>query len=418
MKKTVRRGPISQESPEIALEGLLRTELHAFALKAGLEVLGAMFESEREAVCGPRYRHIEGRKAYRAGHAPGELVLGGRRVRLSRPRAREVGGREVVLPSWRAFTAEDPLGERAYEQMVLGVATRGYGRSLEAVPEGLEARGESKSAVSRRFVAATRAQLEEFLSKPLEGVDLKVLMLDGLHFAEHVVLVALGIDADGRKHLLGLAEGATENAAACLALLASLRERGLRAERSLLVVVDGSKALPKAVREVFGGRAMVQRCQVHKKRNVLDHLPKGMRGQVSASLSQAYHSRDPERARRLLMGLARKLEAAYPGAAASLREGLDETLTVMGMGLPASLERTLSSTNVIENLLGTVRGVSRRVKRWRGGGMILRWMAAGLMEAEKGFRRVRGCQGMARLSAALERNDTRIDGKLKVEEAA
>ena len=199
MKKTVRRGPISQESPEIALEGLLRTELHAFALKAGLEVLGAMFESEREAVCGPRYRHIEGRKAYRAAHAPGEPVLGGRRVRLSRPRAREVGGREVVLPSWRAFTAEDPLGERAYEQMVLGVATRGYGRSLEAVPEGLEARGESKSAVSRRLVAATRAQLEEFLSKPLEGVDLKVLMLVGLHFAEHVVLVALGIDADGRK---------------------------------------------------------------------------------------------------------------------------------------------------------------------------------------------------------------------------
>ena len=209
MKKTVRRGPISQESPEIALEGLLRTELHAFALKAGLEVLGAMFESEREAVCGPRYRHIEGRKAYRAAHAPGEPVLGGRRVRLSRPRAREVGGREVVLPSWRAFTAEDPLGERAYEQMVLGVATRGYGRSLEAVPAGLEARGESKSAVSRRLVAATRAQLEEFLSKPLEGVNLKVLMLVGLHFAEHVVLVALGIDADGRKHLLGLASRAS-----------------------------------------------------------------------------------------------------------------------------------------------------------------------------------------------------------------
>ena len=182
MKKTVRRGPINQESPEVALEGLLRTELHAFALKAGLEVLGAMFESEREAVCGPRYRHIEGRKAYRAAHAPGEPVLGGRRVRLSRPRAREVGGREVVLPSWRAFTAEDPLGERAYGQMLLGVATRGYGRSLEAVPEGLEGRGESKSAVSRRLVAATRAQLEEFLSKPLEGVDLKVLMLVGLHF--------------------------------------------------------------------------------------------------------------------------------------------------------------------------------------------------------------------------------------------
>jgi transposase-like protein len=321
-----------------------------------------------------------------------------------------------VLPSWRAFTAEDPLGERAYEQMVLGVATRGYGRSLEAVPEGLEGRGESKSAVNRRLVAATRAQLEEFLSKPLEGVDLKVLMLDGLHFAEHAVLVALGIDSGGRKHLLGLADGATENAAACLALLASLGERGLRAERSLLVLVDGNKALPKAIREVFGGRALVQRCQVHKKGNVLDHLPKGMRGQISASLSQAYHGRDPERARRLLMGLARKLEAAYPGAAASLREGLDETLTVMGMGLPASLERTLSSTNVIENLLGTVREVSRRVKRWRGGGMILRWMAAGLMEAGKGFRRVRGYPGMAHLGAALERNDERIDGRLKVEE--
>ncbi len=396
----------------------MHRELHGFALWAGLEVLGAWLEGEREEACGPRYRHLAGRRAYRSGHAQGELVMGGRRVGVRRPRARGVDGREVVLPSWRLFSEEDPLTERAFEQMVLGVAARRYRRSLEVLPEGMSSRGARRSAVSRRFVEASQAKLEELLSRPLEGLGLKVLMLDGLHFADHVVLVALGIDAGGRKHLLGLAEGATENAAACVSLLTGLRERGLETSGSLLVVTDGSKALSRAVCEIWGGRALVQRCQVHKKRNVLDHLPQGMRPSVGATLRQAYGSRDAERARRLLVNLAKRLEGEHPGAAASLREGLEETLTVMGMGLAPALERTLSSTNVLENLLGAVRATSRRVKRWKEGGMILRWVAAGLTEAEKGFRRVRGYQGMAQLSLALAQKDERLNAEVKTVEAA
>ncbi len=418
MKKTDRKTPSRQVPVQVSLEDLLRCELHAFAIEAGLRVVAALLEGERTAVCGPRYRHDQERGAYRAGHAPGELILGGRRVRVPRPRARTVVGQEVELPSWQAFSAADPLQKRTVEQMVLGVATRRYGRSLEPVPDALLCRGQSKSAVSRRFVAATEAKLQELLSKPLDGIALRVLFIDGLHFADHVVLVALGIDAQGRKHILGLQEGATENHAACRALLVHLRERGLCSEHSLLVVMDGSQALAKAVRAVFGERALLQRCQVHKKRNVLDHLPKGMRGSVGAALSQAYGTRDPQRARQLLLNLARRLAPEHPGAAASLQEGLEETLTVMGLGLPVSLERLLSTTNAIENLLGTVRSVSRRVKRWKGGGMILRWIAAGMEEAAKGFRRVRGYQGMARLDQALRHNDARIDAKAKTEEAA
>jgi transposase-like protein len=329
-----------------------------------------------------------------------------------------VDGQEVSLPSWREFASEDPLDERVANQMVLGVATRRYERSLEALPPQLRSRGTSKSSVSRRFVSATQSKLEDLLTRDLSALDLLVLMLDGIQFADHVVLVGLGISRDGSKHVLGLQEGASENAAACEALLTSLRDRGLRTNRSILVTVDGSKALAKAVRDVFGERALAQRCQVHKKRNVLDHLPESLRASVGLSLTQAYRSRDAKRARRLLLNLSRSLEIDHPGAAASIREGLDETLTVKDWGLPDVLERMLSTTNAIENLLGMVRHVSRRVKNWQGGTMILRWMAAGLEEAAKGFRRVRGYKGLVKLEEALRDNDRRIDESIEEVEAA
>jgi transposase-like protein len=411
MRKTGRSERTRQEETvQISLEDLLRSQLHDFVVDAGQRVLQALLEEERTAVCGPRYQHQGDRQAYRSGHAPGELALGGQRVTVRRPRARTVDGTEVELPTWRDLATADPLSERTLEQMVMGVSTRNYYRSLETLPETVSSRGASRSAVSRRFVKATQERLNEVLSRDLSGLDLLVLMIDGVHFSDHVVLTAVGIDSDGHKHVVGLQEGATENAAACRSLLTNLRQRGLDTERSILVVVDGSKALVKAVRDVFGSYALVQRCRQHKRRNVRQHLPRQMWPSVKRAMNEAYKTGKPERARQLLLNLARRLEDEHPGAAASLREGLDDTLTVMGRGLSKTLERMLSTTNAIENLMGSVRRVSRRVKRWTGGKMILRWMAAGVEEAARGFRRVRGYRDLVLLDRWLRENDAKVKG--------
>ena len=231
------------------------------------------------------------------------------------------------------------------------------------------------------------------------------------HFGEHVVLAAVGVD----EYVIGLREDATENAAACKALPADLSERGLDIEHSLLVVIDGAKALHRAVTDVFGERALIQRCRQHKKRNVSEALPERMRNSVLSALDQAYGTGDPKRARRLLENLARRLEPEYPGAAGSLREGLEETLTVMRLNLPESLERVLSSTNLIENLFSRVREIARRVKRWQGGTMILRWTAAGVLEAERSFRKIAGYRGLPKLVAALRAHDLAIHRERRVD---
>ena len=365
------------------LPGMVREALYETVIGAGLACVDEVLEMERVALCGERYEHLAERQALRAGHVASSLVLGGRRVAVARPRARSVEGRELRLPSWREWSARDPLGERALEQMVLGVSTRGYARSLEPLPETVRIRGVSKSAVSERFVYGTERKLAELMSRDLRELHLVALLIDGVHFGEHVVLAAVGVDAQGAKHVLGLREGATENAAAVRALLTDLVERGLPTDRSLLSVIDGAKALHKAVVEVFGAQALIQRCREHKKRNVADALPERLRGSIRGAMNQAYATRDPKRARRLLEGLAGRLEHQHPGAAASLREGLEETLTVMRLGLPENLERVLSSTNLIENLFGRVREIGRRVKRWQNGTMVLRWTAAGVHEAAR-----------------------------------
>ena len=376
---------------------------------SGFGLVQDELEAERTALCGERYAHQEQREAVRAGHVPSSLVLGGRRVEIQRPRARSSAGHELRLPSWQTWSSRDPLDQRAFEQMVLGVSTRRYARSLESLPEEVEVRGISKSAVSERFVNGTQRRLGELMGRDLSGLKLVALLIDGVHFAEHVVLAAVGIDVDGEKHPLGLREGATENAAACKALLEDLIERGLNPERTILVAIDGAKALRRAVLDTFGERALIQRCQAHKKRNVTDALPERMRASVRAVINQAYATRDPKRARRLLENLAHKLESAHPGAAASLREGLDESLTVMALHLSEGLERVLSSTNLIENLFSRVREIARRVKRWQGGTMILRWTAAGVLEAERYFRKVAGYRALPRLAAVLHARDAAID---------
>jgi len=356
----------------LRLPGMVREALYETVIATGLACVDEVLEAECAALCGTRYAHQTDRRALRGGHVPSSLVLGGRRVAVRRPRVRGVEGHELKLLSWRQWSAQDPLAQRVMEQMVLGVSTRRYARSLEPLPAGLAARGTSKSAVSERFVYGTERKLGELMSRELGELKLVALMIDGVHFGEHVVLAAVGVDARGDKHVLGLREGATENTAAVKALLADLIERGLDPGHCMLVAIDGAKALHKAVTEVFGRRALIQRCRAHKQRNVTDALPERLRAGVRGAMVQAYASGDPKRARRRLENLARQLEHPHPGAAASLREGLEETLTVMRLGLSENLERVLSSTNLIENLFSRVREVGRRVKRWQSGTMVLR----------------------------------------------
>lgn len=384
-----------------------RAELQELMIASGLKVLHAMLEADRVALCGPWHAHRADRSASRAGHVPSEVVLGGRKVQIRRPRVRGAG-KEVALPTFGAFADVDPLNRRVVEQLLVGVATRQYARSLEPIPADLVSRGTSKSAVSRRFVAQTAAQLEVWRSTPLDGLDLVALVVDGVHVADHCVVVALGIAADGRKHALGVWDGSTENATVCQGLLANLQSRGLRTDRSLLVILDGSKAVRKAVRATFGDAALVQRCQIHKLRNVLEHLPERQRAWVRAILRRAYRSDQVATARRLLQDLVRRLDDVSPSAADSLREGLDETLTILSLGLSERLRRSLATTNAAESLVSRTRHVKRNVKRWRGGKMVVRWVTAGVLEAVKGFRRLKGHADMPTLVAALRARDRQL----------
>ena len=382
-------------------------ELWALVVETGLQVLAAMLEEDRRRLCGPRYMHDAGRRATRAGTVRSAVVLGGRTVAMQRPRVRDASG-EVTLPTFEAVRATDPLTRRVLEQMVLGVSTRRYARSLEPLPAGLHGGSTSKSAVSRRFVARTRAQLETWQTRPLDGLDLAVIYIDGLRFARECVVLALGIDTRGQKHVLGLWDGSTENTTVCQDLLANLTERGVRTSRSVLVVLDGSKALRKAVDQAWGAAAWVQRCQVHKLRNVLSYLPPARQSAVRATMQRAYRSADAGTARRQLEALARQMDDAYPSAAASLREGLEESVTVLAIPVGDTLRRTLATTNTIESLIGRLRTIHRNVKRWRNRRMMLRWAVAGIVEAAKGFKRCRGHHDMRVLINALRARDERL----------
>jgi putative transposase len=412
MKDTARRRSRSQgsTSAQLVFAAMVdaRATLHDAVVAAGMGVLSAMLEADRAAICGARYVHDASRRASRAGYADGELAVGGRRVAVRRPRVRDVDGREMRLPTWEKLADCDPLTPRAVEQMVLGVSTRNYARSIEPAPPGVATRGTSKSAVSRRFVDATREQLRAMMGRDLSNLSLCTVMIDGIHIADHVVLIALGIDEAGEKHVLGLYEGATENAACCGGLVSDLVARGLRTDRAMLFVIDGGKAVLKAIRATFGPRALVQRCQVHKRRNVEDHLPEAMKKSIGRTMSTAYRCEDAARAKRMLEALARQLERKHPAAAASLREGLDDTLTVMRMRLPHSLARTLSTTNPIEFINGRIRRTIHNVARWDGGEMILRWLSVALDEASKTFRKLRGHKGMPLLVHALRDHDARL----------
>jgi transposase-like protein len=304
--------------------------------------------------------------------------------------------------------------------MLINVSTRKLRRAVR-LPEGdlpaIVGDGTSKSATSRRFVALSAERLAEWMTSDLSKLDLLVIQIDGLHIGDDLVLVAaLGIDGDGNKHPLGLIEGATENAAVVQALIDNLIERGLDPKVCRLFIIDGAKALSKVIRSTFGRHTPIQRCQIHKARNVIERLPKPLHASVRRALRQAWELDDAEKAERLLRNLARRLEQDAPGVAASILEGLDEMLTVNRFGLPAKLRRSLACTNSIENMMGTVRRVCRNVKRWRNAGMALRWTAAGMLEAAKGFRRLKAHKHLPALRAALIAHQAKLTTRNKLEE--
>ena len=367
------------------LVGEMREGLLALAVGTGLQVMAAIMEEDVTAKCGPKGRHDPERVAVRHGRERGSVSLGGRRVPVKRPRMRAVDGSgELAVASYELFSQTEVLGRMALDRMLAGLSTRRYGVGLEPVGTRTEqaATSTSKSAVSRRFVAQTETALAQLLVADLSSLDLVALMVDGVHFGDHTCVVALGIGIDGTKHPLSLVEGSTENATLVTDLIVGLRERGLDVTGPILVVIDGSKALRRAVLNVFD-RPVIGRCQLHKIRNVQDRLPEKLRSVVANRMRRAYHADSALAAEAELCALAAELDRTHPGAAASLREGMAETLTVLRLGIPPTLARTLRSTNAIESMISICRDHASNVKRWRDGQMALRWCAAGMVEAGK-----------------------------------
>jgi putative transposase len=398
----------------------IREGLLAFSASVGLVVMRQLMEAELTARIGPKHAKLPGRAANWHGATAGSVTLGGRAVRVERPRGRTVDGEEIELASWAVFSSRDLLCQLVVERMIAGVATRRHGDVAEPVGAALEARsrGGSKSAVSRRFVKATQAALEELLARRLDDLAPAVVMVDGLEVAGRCVVVALVITAEGTKVPVGLWDGDTENKTVVTALLADLVERGLRFEDGLLVVLDGAKALAGAVRKVFGQAALVQRCTLHKRRNVAAHLPKERRKNVDWRLARAFASPDWTEGLARAKALAAELDADYPSAAASLREGLEDMFTVRRLGISGRLAVTLTNTNCIESMISVARTLMERVKNWEDTRMVRRWTGTGMLEAQRSFRRVKGHHAMPDLVSALRRHARPTEPAAGVEAAA
>jgi putative transposase len=380
------------------ITGMTATRAHLleWVHTLGIDALQAVFRAEAEALAGPKGKHQPERTHHHWGRTGTELTFGGRRIQVARPRVRSCAGQEVVLPAVAAWRARDPLTARVLEQILLGVSTRGYAGSLEAGPAGAPSRGTSKSAVSRTLGRRLTTTLAAHLEQRLDEVDVLALFLDGVMVAGQTVIVVLGLTREGDKRPLGLRLGSTENAVLCTELLQDLLGRGLVITERVLCVIDGGKGLRKAVQDVLGTAAVIQRCQIHKARNLQALLPKARQAHVRATLRRAYRAASADAARRQLKALGSWLESnGHVDAAASLREGLEETLTVLTLGLPTRLQRFFATTNCIENLIGTVRHVTRNVKRWRDGRMIRRWVGLALGRAATRFRRITGSRAMA-----------------------
>jgi transposase-like protein len=396
------------------LVGAARDGLLALSVSVGLRVVHELMEREVDEVVGPKYKQNPDRTAKRHGRERGSMTLGGRRVEVSRPRMRTADDEhELSVQSYEYFADRDPLTRAVMDRMLAGVSTRKYQVVGEPVGEEIEqeSASTSKSTVSELFIERTRTALSELMSRRLDDVRLAVMMLDGLEIAERTHVVALGISTEGVKIPLGLWEGSTENATLVSMLLADLVDRGLDPEQAILFVIDGGKALRRAIKGVFGEHALVHRCHRHKERNVCDLLPERDRPQILVRIRGAWALTNPLLAQERLEQLAAELERTWPDAAASLREGMDETLTLMRLGISGQLSKTLCSTNPCESMIEIVRYTQRNVKRWQDGDMRKRWTAAGMLVAEQQFRRIIGYRNLAKLVIAIERHALLVANK-------
>ncbi len=391
------------------LVGAAREGLLALSVGVGLGVVHELMEAEVTEVVGEKGKWKADRTAKRHGHEDGSMTLGGRRVQVSRPRIRTADDEhELPVATYGYFADRDPLTRVVMDRMLAGVSTRRFQSVGEPVGEKVEQSSSStgKSSVSERFVERTRTALGELMGRRLDDVRLAVMMLDGLQIADRTHVVALGISTEGVKIPLGLWEGSTENATLARTLLADLVDRGLDPEQAILFVIDGGKALHRAIKDVFGERALVHRCHRHKERNVCDLLPERDRPQILARIRGAWALKDPDLAEQRLQLLALELDRTWPDASASLREGMPETLTLMRLEVGGQLSKTLCSTNPCESMIEIVRHTQRNVKRWQDGDMRKRWTAAGMLVAEQQFRRIIGYRDLAKLIIAIERHTT------------
>jgi putative transposase len=396
--------PIASEALQMMLDRdelirQLQQSVHSFGVEVGLLVATQLLGDEVRSKCGERHERSAERVGHRYGTQRGVITIAGQKLPVKRPRVR-AAHREVELDTYRLLQRDDAMPEAALQRMVRGVSTRDYEEVVDVAADGF---GVARSSVSRAFIEASRAEVQQLAERRFDGVRFPVILIDGIDYAGAMMVVVLGVQNDGSKRMLGFREGASENAEVCKALIEELCDRGLCRDQPTLFVLDGSKALRKAVIDVWGRLAIIQRCQIHKKRNIQAHVPDRHWEEIRRRINEAYHETDYPRALRILKNTAALLDRISPDAAGSLREGLEETLTLTRLGVPAELFVHLSSTNLSESSLSTARKVSRNVKRWRDGDMRRRWCAAGLLVAEKKFRRVKGYRHMPQLIAAIDR---------------
>ena len=384
--------------PLVELWEELQPQVEYLTGLAGLKIIHAVIEDEVTRRVGPPHRPDPASGAVRWGRQPGYVVFCGRKVAVQRPRVRTREGEEVPLDTYARLQHDGRRQRAVREGIMAGLTSRNYQRAVQSVVEGY---GIEKSSISREFVQASAAQLRRLCEKKLGELDLVAILIDGIHMGKHVLVVALGIENTGEKHVLGLWQGATENTTVVKELLEDLVARGLSTERRYLFVIDGAKSLRAGIERVFGERAEVQRCQIHKRRNVSEHLPKNAQGDYDRRIRNAYAMSEYTAAKAELGTIFRQLERINPSAARSLEEGMEETLTVHRLGVGGLLRGSLASTNPIESCFSIVEKVARNVKRWRAGNQALRWTATGLLEAEKKFRKVKGYRALEALQRKL-----------------
>jgi len=406
--REIGEGSVLLELPLSVAEaiGSLPQLIGEMAQEAGIMLMMAAMDSECMRIAGPKNSKNPLRRANWWGSDLRPVYYDSRQVILERPRLRGKDNKEIPLETYEAFRDSRGMRSSVMKNMVLGISSRNYEEAVEGFVKGY---GIKKSSVSRHFVKATAEQMREFLERDLSGLDLVAIFIDGIEFKGHLLVVALGLDKGGRKHVLGLWQGATENATVCASLLEDIARRGLNTGKDYLFVLDGSKALRSAVAKVFGTETLVQRCQAHKRRNVRKHLPEKHQHTIDARISAAYKMKNYDEARASLDLTMRYLQRLNPDAAASLKEGLEETLTVHKLGITGLLRKTLATTNPLESCFSGVRTTTGRVKRWRGGDMAQRWAVAALLRAEKKFKRVKGYREIPKLAAVLQLKS--LDGK-------